>query len=343
MNVDNMLRKLLFTRFRVGKINFDFLEALLVVCITGVGFLLRTPFEEGLPSWLFLLAEWYLAAAAATLIWRLTGSRMRTLGSYSILMILPAVIAEGTILRGDACVGALLVLCGFLFLEGGKSWLFTIVLAGALLLDVRYTGLLAFGLFLWQREKIKIVQLVMLLAAGGARFLHSYRLWLHADYTLATFHWPNIYEIVGKETVQGQLVDPIALVGLFLGLGLLTMLVWIFGHGKLPAKNAEKGKTYVKLCLFFVLTAGYFLPYMDQSYGLLVCVLSVLWFFQEPREFPGPILLQIVAFAGYQECFNGVSMMPMPMFAVIQFLVMAYLGVRLLEEAGVISICSRKN
>lgn len=63
----------------------------------------------------------------------------------------------------------------------------------------------------------------------------------------------------------------------------------------------------------------------------------------EPGEFFVPVLLQIVTYTGYQECLNGESMMPMAVFSGIQFLIMAYLGVRLLQEAGVIKICRQKN
>jgi len=343
MSVDNLLRNLLFTRFRFGRINFDFLEGLLAVCITGVGFLLRTPFDTGLPHWPYLLVEWYLAAAAAVLVWRLTKSRMRTLGAYSVFLILPTIIADGTILRGDACVGALLVICAFLFLENKRSLLFVLALSAALLLDVKYIGMLLVCIILWQNERLKSGHLLVLLAAGAARFVHAYRAWLNAGYTLVTFHWPNIYEIVGKEAVQGQLIDPVALVGLFLSLGLLVIAVWAFGQGRLFGKNAAEATVLLRLCLFFVLAAGYFLPYMDQSCGYLPCILSVLYFFLAPREFLIPILLQIVTFAGYQECFHGESMMPMAVFSAIQFLIMAYLGIQLLQEAGVISICSRKN
>lgn len=348
MSVDDLLRNLLFSKFRMGKLNFDFLEGLLAVCITGVGFLLRTPFENGLPHWPYLLAEWYLAVAAAALIWRLTFSRKRALGAYSVLLILPTVIADGTILRGDACVGGLLIVCALLFLKEEKTWFFAVVLAVALLLDVRYIGMLLISMILWQNRRLKSEQLLVLMAAGAARFLYSYRAWFQAGYTLVTFHWPNIYEIVGRESVQGQLMDPVSVVGFFLSLGLMVLVVWMFGQGRFLFGSGQSeedilGERFLRLCLFFVLAAGYFLPYMDQSYGYLVCVLSVLYFFLAPREFLIPLLLQIVAFAGYQECFHGTSMMPMALFSVIQFLIMAYLGIRSFQEAGVISICSRKN
>ena len=42
MKVDNFLRELLFRKFRIAGMTFDFLEALLAVCITGVGLVLRT-------------------------------------------------------------------------------------------------------------------------------------------------------------------------------------------------------------------------------------------------------------------------------------------------------------
>lgn len=336
MNVDDLLRGLLFRKFRLGSfIRFDFLEGLLAVCITGVAYLLRTPFETGLPHWPYLLAEWYLAVAAAVLVWRMTFSRKRALGTYGILLILPVIVADGTILRGNACVGTLLFICALLFLvqsgERWRAWLFTIVTAALLLWSVRYVGLLLGCVVLWQNGRLKAEQLLVLLAAGGARFIHAYRAWLGAGYTLVTFHWPNVYEIVGREAVQGQLIDPLAIVGLFLALGLAVLFLYLFSMGELELNQVQ----LLRLFLFCGLFAGYFLPYMDQSYGYLPCVLAILYVMLVPGEFLVPMLLQIVAFAGYQECFNGDSRMPMAVFAGLQFLTILWLGARLLKDAGI--------
>lgn len=337
MAVDDMLRNLLFKRFRAGKISFDFLEGLLAVCITGVGFLLRTSFETGIPQWPYLLAEWYLAAASAVLVRHLTHSRKKTMGTYGILLILPVVVADGTILRGDACVGALLFVCGLLFLMQSEkpwgAWLFTFVTAGLLLWSVRYVGLLLGCMALWQSRRLKAEQLLLLLAAGGARFFAAYRAWLSAGYTLVTFHWPNVYEIVGKEAVQGQLIDPLALVGLFLACGLSVLFLYL--HSFWAGENGPAPVQLLRLFLFCGLFAGYLLPYMDQSYGYLPCVLAIIYMMLVPGEFPVPMALQIVAFTGYQECFNGASMMPMAVFAVLQLLVILWLGAGLLRDAGI--------
>ncbi len=338
-DLDGCLRGLLFRKFRIGKLNFDFLEALLAVCITGTGFLLRTPFETGLPHWLLLLAEWYLAVSAAALIWNDTGNRKKTIITYAIIIVLPTIVADGTILRSNACIGALLLVCALLFLEKDQQWLFTIVAAVLLLWSVKYIGILFACMVLWQSRRLRAEHLLVLLAAGCARCFVAYRAWLGAGYTLVTFHWPNIYEIVGKAAVQGQLIDPIALVGLFLAFGLMVLTVWLFGQGKLEISRV----TLLRLLLFFGLAAGYFLPYMDQSYGYLYCILSVLYFVLIPKEFPVPMLLQIVTFAAYQECFNGEAMMSMAIFSVIQFLIIAWLGIQLLQEAGVISVWKKRN
>lgn len=339
MNVDETLRGLLFRKFHIGRLRFDFLEALLAVCITAVGYLIRTPFEYGPPHWTYLLAEWYLALTAGVLVFRYTGSRKRALGTYAILLILPTVVAEGTILRGSACLGALLLVCALLFWENGRKWLFTLTVTVLLLYSVRYVGILAACAVFWQKEELKTEQLLLLLAGGGARLAAAYRAYLHAGYTLTTFHWPNIYEIVGRESIQGQMVDPIALVGLFLAVGLTFLTLWLFGMGKWKTDRAF----LMRLLLFFGLAAVYFLPYMDQSSGYLFCVLGVIYFMVEPGDFLVPVLLQIAAYAGYQECFNGESMMPMAVFAVAQFLIIAYLGIRLLQEMGVIRIWKEKN
>lgn len=345
INLDDILRNLLFRKFRVGKYTFDFLEMLLAVCITGVGYLLRTPFKTGLLHWPFLAAEWYLTFSGAVLVWNCTGSRKKTIGTYSILLILPTVIADGTILRSNACVGGVLLIAALLFLQMKLQWMFTVAAALLLLWSVKYIGVLFACMILWQNRKLKNAQLLVLLAAGGARFLYAYHIWLNAGYTLVTFHWPNIYEIVGREAVQGQLIDPIALVGLFLTLGILTITVWLFGQGRLfcPGGKESDPAVTLRLLLFFGLASGYFLPYMDQSCGYIYCIISVLYFMLLPGEFLIPLLLQIVTYAGYQECFNGESMMPMVVFSVIQFLMIVYLGIRLLEEAGVFNLCRQKN
>lgn len=328
---DDWLCALLYKKIRIGGFSFDFLEALLAVCITGAGLLIRSGFEDGIPDWPYLLAEWYLAVSSAVLIWRLTQSRMKTMGTYGIVLLLPTLVAEGTILRGDACVGTLLLVCALLLYYENRTWMFTVLSAGLLLYSVRYAGLLLVCIILWQNRRLKFEQLAALLASGAARFIHSYRIWLGAGYSLETFHWPNIYEIIGKEAVKGQLFDPSALTGLFLALGLAVMFVYLFSLGSLSADT----KTCVELLLFFGLTAGYFLPYMDQSYGCLPCVAGVLYFMLSPREFLMPMLLQIITFAGYQERLNGESMMPMALFAAIQFLLIVRLGLRLAKEAGV--------
>ena len=99
----------------------------------------------------------------------------------------------------------------------------------------------------------------------------------------------------------------------------------------------------LRLLLFFGLAAGYFLPYMDQAYGYLFCVLAVILVLVEPKEFLLAAALQIVTFAGYQECVNGESMMPMWVFAVIQLGILALFAAHLLKKAKVVDLCSRIN
>lgn len=341
MKVDNFLRELIFRKFHIAGMTFDFLEALLAVCITGVGLALRTAFpDSGMPHPLYLLAEWYLAVAGAVLVYRMTGNGRKSLLTYSVLTILPTIVADGTILRNNACVGALLAVSALLFLESGCGWLFSVVLSAALLLHVRYVGLLAVCMLLWQMKKLNNLQLVLPVMAAAARFVYSYRAWMGAGYTLTTFHWPNIYEIIGNTSMQGQLMEPLSTVGLFLTLGLLVLGVWVFSQGKW---DDQKFSVIPELMLFFGLAAAYFLPYMDQTAGYLFCILAVVLAFAEPKWFLVPVALQIVTFAGYQEAVNGESMMSIWVFSVMQLAVLACLAVHLLKVAKVVDLCSRRN
>ena len=155
MRVDDLLRGLLFRTFRMGTVQFEFLEGLLAVCITGAAYLLRTPFETGLPHWPYVLAEWYLAVAVSVLVFWYTINQKKALITYAMLMILPVIVAEGTILRGDAVVGCVLFVSALLFLgtdeERAYHWLFTVVTAALLLWSVRYMGILFACMVLWQQ------------------------------------------------------------------------------------------------------------------------------------------------------------------------------------------------
>ena len=305
------------------------------------------------------MEEWYLAVCAGVLVKRMTGRVRRGLYAYGILMILPTIVMDGTIMGSNASIGALICICALFYLESGTTWMFTI-LAGALLLwNVKYIGLALVAMVLWKYKGLRFEQLFVLLLTGIARFVYSFHAWFGAGYTLTTFHWPNIYEIVGREAMQGQLFDPVATVGCFVAVGILLLGVWVFCQGEwklIQTVDETSGDvsarrngaeiqmlSVLRLLLFFGLVAGYFLPYMDQAYGYLFCVLAVILVLVEPKEFLLAAALQIVTFAGYQECVNGESMMPMWVFAVLQLLVLMYLGVKLLKEAKVVDLCVRKN
>ena len=131
---DDFLRTLLFRKFCVGKVKFDFMEAHLAVCITGEGFALRTACtDSGMPDMRMLMEEWYLAVCAGVLVKRMTGRVRRGLYAYGILMILPTIVMDGTIMGSNASIGALICICALFYLESGTTWMFTI-LPGALLL-----------------------------------------------------------------------------------------------------------------------------------------------------------------------------------------------------------------
>lgn len=342
---DDYLRTLLFHKYQIGWLQFEFMEALLAVCITGVGLALRTAFpDNGMPDMRILMAEWYLAVCAGVLVKRMTGRGRRGLYAYGILMILPTIVMDGTIMGNSACVGALVCISALLFLENGALWAFTAVAGVLLLWDVKYMGLALVAVVLWKYKGLRFEQLAVLLVTGAARFVYSFHAWFGAGYTLTTFHWPNIYEIVGREAMQGQLFDPVATVGCFVAVGLLLLGVWVFCQGEWKLTDGRINMLSVlHLLLFFGLAAGYFLPYMDQAYGYLFCVLAVILVLVEPKKFLLAAALQIVTFAGYQECVNGESMMPMWVFAVLQLLVLVYLCVKLLKEAKVVDLCVWKN
>ena len=180
---------------------------------------------------------------------------------------------------------------------------------------------------LWKYKGLRFEQLFVLLLTGTARFVYSFHAWFGAGYTLTTFHWANIYEIVGREAMQGQLFDPVATVGCFVAVGILLLGVWVFCQGEWKLTQTVDETSRRCICqkkwgrdpdvagassASVLWTGGRVFSALYGS-GLrlsVLCTGSDSGVGGAERIFLAAAL-QIVTFAGYQECVNGESMMPM--------------------------------
>ncbi len=143
--LDNALRNLVHCEFKIGKFTFAFLDCLLAVCITGAGVLMREAIfgiaeNPGLGGGMMMLGycalDVVLAFLMAVFIWKTTGSKLRTVGVYSLAVIWPVFAGNSALNGGDEVITAVvlvMLLAVFAVMKGfeaGKFWLFTALVCG---------------------------------------------------------------------------------------------------------------------------------------------------------------------------------------------------------------------
>lgn len=162
--MDEFLRDLIIKKWKVGKLKFSFLDALLAVCITGTGVMLRLAVidytETDIWKLRAMLADLLLALLCAGIVYCYTAHRNKTFLTYSILVIYPTMIANSAL--------------------WGKN-------------SVEYVLFLFLGLYCYGREK----RLQSLLLAAIGIFLAVSR--LEISEKSLNLGWPNFYEIIGKK------------------------------------------------------------------------------------------------------------------------------------------------
>lgn len=163
--MDEWLRDFIYKKWKIGGLSFSFLDALLAVCITGTGVMLRMAVVEytviDAVKILAMALDFLLALLAAGIVYEAAGkSRNKAFLTYAILVIYPTMVANSA-------------------LWGRNS--------------VYYVFFFFTGYLLVVREK-KLSGFLMILA-GACMALGRGRLSTQS----LTLGWPNIFELVGKK------------------------------------------------------------------------------------------------------------------------------------------------
>lgn len=186
--MDEFLRDLIIKKWKVGKLKFSFLDALLAVCITGTGVMLRLAVidytETDIWKLRAMLADLLLALLCAGIVYCYTAHRNKTFLTYSILVIYPTMIANSAL--------------------WGKN-------------SVEYVLFLFLGLYCYGRGK----RLQSLLLAAIGVFLAVSR--LEISEKSLNLGWPNFYEIIGKKMFV-ELFNQVSALCL---LGILLTIIYV--------------------------------------------------------------------------------------------------------------------
>lgn len=117
--LDKALRDLVHSEFHIGKFTFSFLDVLLTVCISFVAVQTRTPLfgavenpglEGGMLQVMYCILDIVLALLMAVFTWKVTASKLRTVGVYSLAVLWPVFAGNSALNGGNEVIGAVILI-----------------------------------------------------------------------------------------------------------------------------------------------------------------------------------------------------------------------------------------
>ena len=293
--MDEFLQRLIVKNWKIGKLTFTFLDALLAVCITGTGIMLRLAVVEytvtDSQKLGAMIIDFILAFYCGEIVYEYTRHRNKAFLTYAILVIYPTMIANSAL--------------------WGKNSVYSVFFF--------FVGLYYFVLHDKERNK----WLGLLAAAVGAvRALAVFRLSSES----MNLGWPNFYEIIGKEAFV-ELFNQVSVLCL---LGILFTMLYVFVKRRIEITKDMA----LRLFLFLAILIPYLAPSMPAWAGLTADIGALVYCMRRPRKFYVPILHLIVSYSAYAYALNGETKLPMVLYAVILLALLVDTGVGIFREAA---------
>ena len=244
--MDEFLQRLIVKNWKIGKLTFTFLDALLAVCITGTGIMLRLAVVEytvtDSQKLGALIIDFILAFYCGEIVYEYTRHRNKAFLTYAILVIYPTMIANSAL--------------------WGKNSVYSVFFF--------FVGLYYFVLHDKERKK----WLGLLAAAVGAvRALAVFRLSSES----MNLGWPNFYEIIGKEAFV-ELFNQVSVLCL---LGILFTMLYVFVKRRIEITKDMA----LRLFLFLAILIPYLAPSMPAWAGLTADIGALVYCMRRPRKF----------------------------------------------------------
>ena len=293
--MDEFLQRLIVKNWKIGKLTFTFLDALLAVCITGTGIMLRLAVVEytvtDSQKLGAMIIDFILAFYCGEIVYEYTRHRNKAFLTYAILVIYPTMIANSAL--------------------WGKNSVYSVFFF--------FVGLYYFALHDKERKK----WLGLLAAAvGAARALAVFRLSSES----MNLGWPNFYEIIGKEAFV-ELFNQVSVLCLF---GILFTMLYVFVKRRIEITKDMA----LRLFLFLAILIPYLAPSMPAWAGLTADIGALVYCMRRPRKLYVPILHLIVSYSAYAYALNGETKLPMVLYAVILLALLVDTGVGIFLEAA---------
>lgn len=251
--LDNFLRELIDKELPFGKkIKITFLDALLAVCITFAAVQIRIPLLHYVESLgkpytmniVYCVLDAVLAFLMAFLVWKNSGSKLKTLGVYAVVVIWP-VFAANSALNGGFEVRNAVLLIGLLVM---------------IVLTKRYT---------------KDAWLLFVAAVGVMQITQG-----DGALERLTDFWPNIYLLIDDTAM----VREYQMSGRYFVIGVLMMMLYWFAKKKkvivTPKLLASTGLfTSLFICYFYPFM-NYRSGFLPNVFAILLCFYDRKKFYQ---------------------------------------------------------------
>lgn len=236
--MDEFLRNLIVKKWKLGSLEFSFLDALLAVCITGTGIMLRLAvIEYTVTDTLKLIAvmmDWFLAILCGAMVYDYTQSRNRAFLTYGILVIYPTLVANSALWGKNSSYYVYFLFLGVYFYGKGEKWRGVIGMAvGAALAAVRF----------------------------------------ELSFKTLNLGWPNFYEIIGKE----MFVDLYNQVSVLCLCGILFTLAYVFVKRKVIITKDMTLRLFLFLALLIPYIAPSMPPWAGLTADVAALVYCMRW------------------------------------------------------------------
>lgn len=269
------------------------------------------------------------AFAVMAIVYEKTKHTTFAILGYAAILFAPTVIANGAMWAQCDIIFSSFVLWSIYFILKDKPNTSLIFYGIAFAFKLQTFFILPLFVILWMKGKVKlkhflwvptmyVVGMIPSLLAGKS-FLELISVYFFQangamDIYALSHKFPNVYQLIGTDAFLLEYADA----GIWVTLCALMILLYVFA--KKPYKMSDD--LLLRMGMLLTMTVVFFLPHMHERYAILVDVLSIVYFFYEPKKFYIPVLTILCSFAGYTIYLAQITILPMYVYTIIFLLLM---------------------
>ncbi|MBO6015003.1 MAG: hypothetical protein J6P60_00250 [Lachnospiraceae bacterium] len=274
--------------------------------------------------------DFVAAFAAMAIVYDLRKSFRPAVIAYGVFLFAPTVIANGSMWAQCDFIFTSFVMWALYFILKEKPVPAMIFYGIAFAFKLQTLFIAPLFVILWMKKRVKlwhflflpimyVVGMIPALIAGKGFWelisVYFFQANGAMDIYALSHKFPNVYQFVGTDSFLYEYADA----GIWMTLAALMVLMYSLAR----VQYELNGERMIRMGMLFTMTVVFFLPHMHERYAVLVDVLAILYVFFNPKKFYIPLLTLLCSFAGYTMYLAQNDLVPMYVYAVIFFLLLA--------------------